>query len=203
MHQAAIFVLPSCMINLFQRRLETVNFLSDLNRWNYFNLFFYHFIVQNVRMWKKLLYLSSEFRTHRTAMLVFVGTFRMSLAVPFRPKTTRYSLLRREIRVAAQNGGSTQNYDIHDNCQKLPLNFRFPKSACIATLLARTSERSLVIQCDPGATWKFSGIPLEIQRNFTGNQWNFTGNQLNFTEWSVPRHWNSQLHLGHCSLLSV
>ena len=32
----------------------------------------------------------------------------------------------------------------------------------LGTLLARTSERSL-FSSDPGATGKFSGIPLEIQ----------------------------------------
>ena len=35
-------------------------------------------------------------------------------------------------------------------------------SLYLVTLLARNSERSLVTS-DPGATGKFSGIPLEIQ----------------------------------------
>ena len=71
-----------------------------------------------------------------------------------------------------------------------------------STLVARPSERSLVTS-DPDATGKFSGIPLGIHWNSTGNQWKVTGNQLNFSEWPVPRHWNSQWHLGHWSLLRV
>jgi len=70
---------------------------------------------------------------------------------------------------------------LHNSKNKTPFWGAIPVKGGKPTLLAKTSERSLVTS-NPGATGKFSGIPLEIHCISTGNQRKFTGNQSNFTE---------------------